>query len=89
MVGRPVDAAPYAAAMRDADPRLRESRAGPLPISQPSRVDDVRAARFTAYRAWIAARDSEVAERAAAEVGHRAAASVRTRLGWPPGVPRR
>jgi hypothetical protein len=89
MVGRPVDAARYAVAMREADPRLREPRAGPLPISQPSRVDDVRAARFTAYRARIAVSDSAVAEPAAAEAGHHAAASVRARLGWLPGAPRR
>jgi hypothetical protein len=89
MVGNPVDAARYAAAMRDADPRLREPRAGPLPISQPTRVDDVRASRFAAYRARIAVSDSEPREPAAAKAGHRAAASVSSRLGWPPAVPRR
>jgi hypothetical protein len=39
------------ARVRDARPGLRELPSGPLPVAQPSRVDDVRAARFDAYRA--------------------------------------
>jgi hypothetical protein len=41
------------AAVRDGQPGLRELPGGPLTVAQPSRVDDVRAARFAAYRARI------------------------------------
>jgi hypothetical protein len=54
MVSKQVDGAPYAAAMRDADPRLRQPPAGPLRFSQPSRVDDIWASRFAAFRASTA-----------------------------------
>jgi hypothetical protein len=50
MGNRPVDPAPYAEAMRTADPRLREPLAGPAARSQPSRLDALREARFAAYR---------------------------------------
>jgi hypothetical protein len=39
--------------VRDGQPGLRELPGGPLTVAQPSRVDDVRAARFDAYRARI------------------------------------
>jgi RNA polymerase sigma-70 factor, ECF subfamily len=39
------------ATVRDGQPGLRELPGGPLPVAQPSRVDDIRAARFDAYRA--------------------------------------
>jgi hypothetical protein len=39
------------AAVRDGRPGLRELPGGPLTVAQPSRVDDIRAARFDAYRA--------------------------------------
>jgi hypothetical protein len=41
------------ATVRDDQPGLRELPGGPLTVAQPSRVDDVRAARFDAYRARI------------------------------------
>jgi len=41
------------ATVRDGRPGLRELPGGPLTVAQPSRVDDVRAARFDAYRARI------------------------------------
>jgi hypothetical protein len=39
--------------VRDGRPGLRELPGGPLTVAQPSRVDDVRAARFDTYRARI------------------------------------
>ena len=50
MSNGPVDLAPYAQALRAADPRLREPLAGPTVGSQPSRLDALREARFAAYR---------------------------------------
>jgi hypothetical protein len=50
MGNKPVDPAPYANAMRAADPRLREPLAGPAARSQPSVLDTLREARFAAYR---------------------------------------
>jgi len=50
MGNKPVDPAPYAEALRAADPRLREPPAGPVARSQPSRLDTLREARFAAYR---------------------------------------
>jgi hypothetical protein len=50
MGNSPVDPAPYAQALRVADPRLREPPAGPLALSQPSCLDNLREARFAAYR---------------------------------------
>jgi hypothetical protein len=50
MGNSPVDPAPYAQALRAADPRLREPPAGPLPLSQPSCLENLREARFAAYR---------------------------------------
>jgi hypothetical protein len=41
------------ASVRDGQPGLRERPGGPLTVAQPSRVDDVRAARFDAYRARL------------------------------------
>jgi hypothetical protein len=41
------------ATARDGQPGLRELPGGPLTVAQPSRIDDVRAARFDAYRARI------------------------------------
>jgi hypothetical protein len=39
--------------VRNDQPGLRELPGGPLAVAQPSRIDDVRAARFDAYRARI------------------------------------
>jgi hypothetical protein len=51
MSSKPVDAAPYAAALREADPRLRSSQlTPPLAIEEPSHLVAMREARFAAYR---------------------------------------
>ena len=50
MGNKPVDPAPYANAMRAADPRLRAPLAGPVARSQLSALDALREARFAAYR---------------------------------------
>ena len=50
MGNSPVDPAPYAQALRAADPRLREPPAGPPGLSEPSRLDTLREIRFAAYR---------------------------------------
>jgi hypothetical protein len=50
MGNTPVDLAPYAEALRAADPRLRDPLAGPTARSQPSRLEALREARFAAYR---------------------------------------
>lgn len=41
------------ARVRDDLPGLRQLPAGPLPVTQPSRVDEIRAARFDAYLSLI------------------------------------
>jgi hypothetical protein len=41
------------ATVRDGQPGLRELPGGPPTVARPSRVDDIRAARFDAYRARI------------------------------------
>jgi hypothetical protein len=72
------------ATVRDGQPGLRELPGGPPTVAQPSRVDDLRAARFDAYRARIAAanRDPAAAARAgeadpaAAEIARRGRAAV-------------
>ena len=51
MSSKPVDAAPYAAALREADPRLRSSHGTPLATESPSHLAATREARFAAYRA--------------------------------------
>jgi hypothetical protein len=48
---RTMDGKALFAMARDAQPVLRDLPGGPLTVAQPSRVDDVRAARFDAYRA--------------------------------------
>ena len=72
------------ATVRDGQPGLRELPGGPLTVAQPSRVDDLRAARFDAYRARIAAANRErpaaaparEADPAAAEIARRGRAAV-------------
>lgn len=78
MGSSPVDSAPYAQALRAADPRLREAPAGPPTLSQASCLDTLREARFAAYRRRAdvrppaeilgprSARESEVSRRGAA-----------------------
>jgi hypothetical protein len=51
MSSKPVDAAPFAAALREADPRLRSSQLTPLATEEPSHLAATREARFAAYRA--------------------------------------
>jgi hypothetical protein len=88
MGSTPVDPAPYAQALRAADPRLRQSPAGPLACSRPSGLDDLREARFTAYRRRPDVRPPvRVPERprmrpdTAEEAWHARAAAYRARLG--------
>jgi hypothetical protein len=61
------------ATVRDGQPGLREKPGGPLTVAQPSRVDDVRAARFDAYRARIGPANRDPA---AAEIARRGRAAV-------------
>jgi hypothetical protein len=51
MSSKPIDAAPYAAALREVDPRLSSSQRTPLATEEPSYVAATREARFAAYRA--------------------------------------
>ena len=84
MGNSPVDPAPYAQALRAADPRLREPPAGPLVPSQPSRLDTLREARFAAYRRRADVRPPAEIPGArpgrAAEVSRRGAAAAREAL---------
>jgi hypothetical protein len=63
------------ATVRDGQPGLRELPGGPLTVAQPSRVDDLRAARFDAYRARIAPAPAN-RDPAAAETARRGRAAV-------------
>jgi creatinine amidohydrolase/Fe(II)-dependent formamide hydrolase-like protein len=60
---------------RDDRPGLREPPGGPLPVAQPSRVDELRAAKFSAYRERAAAAQARVAD-PAASVARRGRAEV-------------
>jgi hypothetical protein len=64
------------ARVRDDLPGLRQLPAGPLPVTQPSRIDDLRAARFEAYRKRAAAARLYPADPAAASVARRGRAAV-------------
>ncbi len=64
------------ARVRDDRPGLRELPGGPLPVAQPSRVDDVRAARFDAYRERASAARGAAADPAAADVARRGRAAI-------------
>lgn len=74
---RVMDGKELFARVRDDLPGLRQLPGGPLPVTQPSRVDEIRAARFDAYRkrAAMAARTGE-SDRAAAGVARRGRAAV-------------
>jgi hypothetical protein len=77
MSSKPVDSAPYAAALRAADPRLRKPPAGSLAFSQPSYLDALREARFAAYRARDDVRPpTELPERPKARLGPADAAAA-------------
>jgi hypothetical protein len=73
---RVVDGRILFAKTRDDRPGLRELPGGPLPVAQPSRVDALRAARFSAYRERAAAAGARVADPAAATVARRGRAAV-------------
>ena len=62
--------------MRDDLPGLRQLPGGPLPVTQPSRVDEIRAARFDAYRRRSAAARTAKADPAATDVARRGRAAV-------------
>jgi hypothetical protein len=68
------------AMVRDGQPGLRELPGGPLTLAQPSRVDDVRAARFDAYRARIGRPRAGEADPAAADIARRGRAAAREAL---------
>jgi hypothetical protein len=89
MDSSPVDPAPHAGALRAADPRLREPLAGPLVRPQPSGLDEVREARFAAYRSRaevrppvaVPPRPTTRLDAATAEAWNARAAAYRARLG--------
>src|SRR5215469_9844230 len=89
MGSKPVDPAPYANAMRAADPRLREPLAGPVARSQPSVLDTLREARFAAYRrradvrppAQLPERSTMRPDAATTAAGNARFAAYRVRLG--------
>jgi hypothetical protein len=64
------------ARMRDDRPGLRELPGGPLPVAQPSRVDELRAARFEAYRERAAAARAGRADPVAADLARRGRAAI-------------
>jgi hypothetical protein len=64
------------ARVRDDLPGLRQLPAGPLPVTQPSRLDEIREARFDAYRKRAAAARVFQADRVAAGVAQRGRAAV-------------
>jgi hypothetical protein len=58
---------------RDAQPGLRELPGGPVRVAQPSRIDDIREARFDAYRARTDGQATEpIGGRATGRAGGRA-----------------
>jgi hypothetical protein len=73
---RVVDGRILFAQARDGRPGLREPPGGPLPLAQPSRVDELRAAKFTAYRERAAVAEARVPDPAAADVARRGRAVV-------------
>lgn len=64
------------ARVRDDSPGLRQLPGGPLPETQPSHLDEIRAARFEAYRKRAAAARVFPADPAAATVARRGRAAV-------------
>jgi hypothetical protein len=73
---RVVDGRILFAQARDGRPGLRELPGGPLPLAQPSRVDELRAAKFTAYRERAAVAGAREPDPAAADVARRGRAVV-------------
>jgi hypothetical protein len=64
------------ARVRDDSPGLRQLPGGPLPVTQPSHLDEIRAARFDAYRKRAAATRVFPGDTAAAGVARRGRAAV-------------
>ena len=64
------------ARVRDDSPGLRQLAGGPLPVMQPSHIDEIRAARFDAYRKRAAAARVFPPDPAAAGVAKRGRAAV-------------
>ena len=73
---RVMDGKELFARVRDDLPGLRQLPGGPLPVVQPSRIDEIRAARFDAYRKRAAAARVFPADPAAAGVAQRGRAAV-------------
>jgi hypothetical protein len=73
---RVMDGKELFAQVRDDSPGLRQSPGGPLPVTQPSHLDEIRAARFDAYRKRAAAARVFPADPAAAGVARRGRAAV-------------
>jgi hypothetical protein len=73
---RVVDGRILFAKTRDDHPGLRELPGGPLPVAQPSRVEKLRAARFSAYRERAAAGQAVLTDPAAADVARRGRAAI-------------
>ena len=67
------------ASVRDGRPGLRELPGGPPTVAQPSRVDEIRAARFDAYRARIGQSPVERAAEARAKEADPVAAGIARR----------
>jgi hypothetical protein len=73
---RVMDGKELFAQVRDDLPGLRQLPAGPLPVTQPSQLDEIRAARFDAYRKRAVAARVFPADPAAATVARRGRAAV-------------
>jgi hypothetical protein len=64
------------ARVRADSPGLRQLPGGPLPVTQPAHLDEIRAARFDAYRKRAAAARAFPGESDAAGVARRGRAEV-------------
>ena len=73
---RVMDGKELFARVRDDLPGLRQLPGGPLPVTQPSRIDEIRAARFDAYRKRATAHRAGEADPAAVGVARRGRAAV-------------
>lgn len=73
---RVMDGKELFARVRDDLPGLRQLPGGPLPVAQPSRLDEIRAERFEAYRKRAAAARVYPPDPAAATVARRGRAAV-------------
>jgi hypothetical protein len=73
---RVMDGKELFARVRDDLPGLRQLPGGPLPVTQPSRLDEIRAERFAAYRERATAARVYPADPAAVTVARRGRAAV-------------